>query len=65
MVGFIFVFVVLAASAAEAPRLVFKFTTVQIRTAQDTRVFGTNNAGVLVGAYVDSGGVDHGFHISH
>ena len=61
MVGIIFAFVVLAASAADAPKLTFKFSTVQIKTALDTRVFGTNNAGVLVGAYVDSGGVDHGF----
>jgi hypothetical protein len=49
------------AAAADAPKITFKFTTVQVKGAQDTRVFGTNNAGVMVGAYVDSGGVDHGY----
>ena len=53
-----FIFV---ATAADAPKLTFKFTTVKVKGAQDTRVFGTNNAGTMVGAYVDSGGVDHGF----
>src|SRR5277367_3761337 len=52
---------IFAATAADAPKLTFKFTTVQIKGAEDTRVFGTNNAGVMVGAYVDSGGVGHGF----
>src|SRR5579864_6329017 len=52
-----FVFVAIA----DAPKLAFKFTTIEVKGAQDTRVFGTNNGGVMVGAYVDSGGVDHGF----
>ena len=52
---------IFVAIAADAPKLTFKFTTIQLKGAQDTRVFGTNNAGVMVGAYVDSGGVDHGF----
>src|SRR2546430_1229913 len=46
---------------AEAPKLVFKFTTINIAGTQDTRVFGTNKPGVLVGAYIDSAGNDHGF----
>ena len=58
MVVLVFVF---AATAADAPKLTFKFTTIQLKGAQDTRVFGTNNLGVMVGAYVDSGGVSHGF----
>ena len=57
MVILVFVF---AATAADEPKLTFKFTTVQLKGAQDTRVFGTNNLGVMVGAYVDSGGVSHG-----
>ena len=52
---------VLLATAEGAPKLTFKFTTIEVKGAQDTRVFGTNDAGVMVGAYVDSSGVDHGF----
>ena len=52
-----FVFV----ATADAPKLTFKFTTIEVKGAQDTRVFGTNNAAVMVGAYVDSSGVSHGF----
>jgi hypothetical protein len=52
---------IFAATAADAPKITFKFTTIQVKGAQDTRVFGTNNAAVMVGAYIDSSGLDHGF----
>ena len=48
------------ALALDAPKLTFKFTTVQVKNAQDTRVYGVNNAGVMVGQYIDSAGVAHG-----
>src|SRR5689334_15936616 len=48
---------------AEAPKLTFKFTAVNVKGAQDTRVFGTNKPGVLVGWYIDSAGNSHGMMI--
>ena len=50
-----------AAAAAESPKLTFKFTTIKIKGAQSTAIYGINNAGAMVGSYVDSGGVRHGF----
>jgi probable HAF family extracellular repeat protein len=50
---------VLAVDTAAAPTFTFK--TIQIPGAQDTSVYGVNNAGVMVGSYVDSAGQRHGF----
>jgi len=33
----------------DAPKLTFKFTTIKVKGASNTRVFGVNNAGVMVG----------------
>lgn len=49
------------ATAAEVPKLTFKFTTVAVKGAENTAIYGTDNAGDLVGMYVDSSGVTHGF----
>jgi len=49
------------AIAADARKLHLNFRTVQIKNAQSTHVYGVNNAGVMVGRYVDSAGVSHGF----
>src|SRR5579862_9932821 len=59
--GFVVLVFALVAAAANAPTLTFKFTTIEVKGAQDTRVFGVNNAGVMVGAYIDSSGISHGF----
>jgi len=50
------------AIAADAPKLEIKFATVKKKGAQSTHVYGVNNAGVMVGRYVNSAGtVSHGF----
>jgi probable HAF family extracellular repeat protein len=50
-----------AGAAAESPKLAFTFKKFVIPGAQSTAIFGINNAGAIVGSYVDSGGVRHGF----
>ena len=40
---------VIAATAADAPTLTFKFTTVRVPGALNTSAEGINNAGVIVG----------------
>ena len=57
--GMVLVFV-LAAMAANAPTLTFKFKTIDVR-AQTTYIFAVNNADVMVGAYVDYNLITHGF----
>jgi probable HAF family extracellular repeat protein len=57
----IVILMVLAANAAAAPKATFKFTTVQIKGAVNTSVFGINNAAVKVGLYDDSQFFEHGF----
>jgi len=52
------------AAAAETPKLTFKFTTIKVKGAQSTAIYGVNNAGAMVGSYVDSSGVRHGFMLS-
>jgi probable HAF family extracellular repeat protein len=52
------------AAVAESPKLTFTYTTIKVPGAQSTAVFGINNAGVMVGSYVDKGGVRHGFRLS-
>src|ERR1700731_4499431 len=51
-------------SAAETPTLTFKFTTIRVAGAQSTAVYGINNLGAMVGSYVDSSGVRHGFRLA-
>jgi len=51
----------IAACAADAPSLTFKFTKASVPGATMTEPGGINNAGVSVGFYVDSGGVQHGY----
>src|SRR5277367_6053031 len=52
------------AAVAETPKLAFKFTPIKVKGAQSTAIFGINNAGVMVGSYVDKGGVRHGFRLT-
>jgi uncharacterized membrane protein len=49
------------ATAADAPKLTFNFSRVNIPGATQTFVTGINNAGVMVGTYQDSAGTYHGF----
>src|SRR3984885_1285656 len=49
------------AVAEAAPPLTFKFKTIKIPGAQSTAIYGINNPGAMVGSYVDSAGVRHGF----
>ena len=51
-------------AAAQTPGLTFKFKTINVAGAQSTGIYGINNAGTMVGSYVDSGGVRHGFELS-
>jgi hypothetical protein len=51
----------IAATAAEAPKLTFKFTKASVPGATLTEPGGINNAGVSVGLYVDSSGLEHGY----
>src|SRR5215831_12573801 len=51
-------------ASAKTPKLTFTFTTVKVKGAQSTAVYGVNNAGVMVGSYVDGTGVRHGFRLA-
>jgi len=53
-----------AAVAADAPPLKFKFAKASVPGAMSTEPGGINNAGVSVGLYVDSTGVGHGYILS-
>jgi probable HAF family extracellular repeat protein len=49
------------ATAADAPKLTFKFTTLKgVPKAQQTSMFGINNKDVVVGYYLDQKGIEHG-----
>jgi hypothetical protein len=48
------------ATAADAPKLSFKFTTINIKGSKETDTYAINNDGVIVGTYVDSSGILHG-----
>jgi probable HAF family extracellular repeat protein len=61
---FVLLLALLSAAAAETPKLIFKFKTIKVAGAQSTGVYGINNAGAMVGSYVDSGGLRHGFRLS-
>jgi uncharacterized membrane protein len=50
----------LLARAAETPNITFAFSTIHLKGEVATQVVGVNNAGVMVGTWVDSGGVIHG-----
>jgi uncharacterized membrane protein len=58
--GLIFMLAV-ATCAADAPKLRFKFTSVEVPGAKATFTTGINNAGVMVGTYEDSAGTYHGY----
>jgi probable HAF family extracellular repeat protein len=48
------------ATAADAPKLTFKFTTINVKGSQETDPVAINNDGVIVGIYIDSSGTLHG-----
>ena len=50
----VLVFTVVAATAADAPSLTFKFTKASVPGAIATRPGGINNTGMSVGDYTDS-----------
>jgi uncharacterized membrane protein len=50
-----------AATAADAPKLTFKFTTLKgVPKALQTSMYGINNKGVVVGYYLDQNSIEHG-----
>jgi uncharacterized membrane protein len=51
----------MAATAANAPTLTFKFTNVKVPGALSTALGGINNAGVIVGQYQAGKGITRGF----
>jgi probable HAF family extracellular repeat protein len=62
----VLVMLVSVAAFAETPTppLTFKYKAIKVAGAQSTAIYGINNGGVMVGSYVDSGGVRHGFSLS-
>jgi hypothetical protein len=51
-----------AANAADAPKLTFKFTNVNLHVGEfQTQVAEINNNGVMVGGYQDAIGYFHGY----
>lgn len=60
LLGFLLAFM-FAATAAEAPKLTFKFTRNNVPGALVTTPSGVNDAGVTVGQYEDSSNVYHGY----
>lgn len=58
--GFVLVFTI-AATAADAPQLTFKFHKINVPGAIQTLPAGINNAGISVGQYEDSSNVLHGY----
>ena len=54
-------FAVALASAADAPKLTFKFTNANVPGASATLAAVINNRGVMVGGYQDKSGVVHGY----
>jgi uncharacterized membrane protein len=43
----------------------FKFTSIDFPGAVATRAYGINDKGLVVGRYIDSGGIRHGFLLKH
>jgi hypothetical protein len=61
IVGVVIVLTFVAVSIAAAPPLTFTYSDVHAnKTAIETDTYGVNNAGVIVGDYVDSKSVQHG-----
>jgi hypothetical protein len=61
ILGVLLVLTFVAVGIAAAPPLTFKFTDVHAnKTALETDTYGVNNAGVIVGDYVDAKSVQHG-----
>ena len=60
VLAFVLAFMMVA-TAANAPTLIFKFTTVRVPGALTTAVDDINNAGVMVGWYIDTPGYMRGF----
>ena len=58
--GFVSAFLI-AATAAVAPTLTFKFTKFTVTGSLTTALGGINNSGVIVGQYQDKKGVEHCF----
>jgi uncharacterized membrane protein len=58
--GFVLAFMVVA-TAADAPLLTFKFKTFDVPGATATNSGGINNKGLIVGQYIDSALIGHGF----
>jgi hypothetical protein len=50
-----------ADTAADTPKLTFTFTKANVPGAMQTGPSGINNAGVMVGGYVDKNSVSHGY----
>jgi hypothetical protein len=61
VLGSMLLFTVAAANAADAPKLTFKFKTINLRGALQTQPNGINDQGVIVGQYLDSSGFSHGY----
>jgi len=61
MLALVLLFIVAAATAADAPKLTFKFTKNNVPGATQTAPEGINNAGVTVGQYWDSNNIAHGY----
>jgi len=49
------------ATAGDPPKLTFTFTKANVAGAMQTGPSGINNAGVIVGSYVDTNSVSHGY----
>jgi len=61
ILGVLLVLTFVAVGLAAAPPLTFTYTDVHAnKTALETDTYGVNNAGVIVGDYVDSKSVQHG-----
>jgi uncharacterized membrane protein len=52
---------IVGATAADGPPITFKFKTFDVKGAVATNSGGINNKNVIVGQYVDSGLIGHGF----
>src|SRR5271157_379465 len=58
---FVLVLAYASVGTAAAPLLTFKFHKLNVPGAAQTEPGGVNNAGVSVGAYVDTAGLAHGY----
>jgi uncharacterized membrane protein len=61
VIGFMLLFTVAAATAADAPKLTFHFKPANVPGAVHTEPAGINNQGEMVGTYYDSSGGYHGY----